>query len=156
MAMAMTLREYLRSQDIDYEEVRHPRAVSADHIAEQAHITGDQLAKAVMLHSDTGNRLAVVPGSCDVDMVRLTELMHEPLRLASEEEIQHHFDDCDPGATTPLGQAYGLEVWVDERLSAEPDIYFEAGDHETLVHMSGRDFQRLMADMPHGHFSLHH
>lgn len=155
MAMAMTTREYLRSQDIDYEEVKHPREVTANRIAQQAHITGNQLAKAILLHGDSGYRIAVLPGSCEADLGMLSNMLHERVELASEDEIRRSFDDCDPGALTPVGQAYGLQVFVDDELRQQSDIYFEAGDHETLVHMSGREFDRLMREAGHGHFSRH-
>lgn len=156
MSIPMTLREYLRACDIDYEELEHPREVSTSRIAEKAHITGDQLAKAVMLHCDSGYRVAVLPSTCDADLDSLSKLFNENVELASEEEIIRRFSDCDPGATTPVGQAYGLQVYVDDMLRYQPDIYFEAGDHETLLHMSGTEFNRLMGDSPHGQFSRHH
>lgn len=156
MTMPTTIREYLRACDIDFEELPHPHEVTASRIAEAAHIDGDRMAKAVMLHCESGYRLAVVPSSCDADLDELTRLFHEKVELASEEQIRQHFRDCDAGATTPVGQAYGLQVYVDDMLRHQPDIYFDAGDHETLVHMSGREFDRLMKDTPHGRFSRHY
>ncbi len=156
MAMPMTIREYLRACDIDYEEVPHPREVSTSRIARLAHVGGNQLAKAIMLHGDQGYRVAVVPSTRDADLEQLSRLVHERLELASEEEIQHEFSDCDPGATIAVGQAYGLKVYLDDQLRHQPDIYFDAGDHETLVHMSGHEFDRLMADSRHGDFSRPH
>lgn len=156
MSMPMTIREYLRACDIDFEEVPHPREVSSSRVAERAHVAGDQMAKAVMLKGDAGYRLAVLPSTCDADLDRLSALFHEKVELASEPQIAETFTDCDPGATTPVGQAYGLQVYIDDMLRHQPDIYFEAGDHRTLVHMSGREFDRLMTDSPHGHFSRHH
>ncbi|MCZ7595058.1 MAG: hypothetical protein M5U16_09180 [Hyphomicrobium sp.] len=38
---------------------------------------------------------------------------------------------------------------MDDRLEGFNDIYFEGGDHRTLVHVSGREFHRLMANVPH-------
>jgi hypothetical protein len=37
---------------------------------------------------------------------------------------------------------------LDERLVGSPEIYFGAGDHVALVHVSGNDFLKLMADAP--------
>ncbi|MBA2778506.1 aminoacyl-tRNA deacylase [Billgrantia kenyensis] len=156
MAIPATLREYLRACDIDYEEVKHDYEFSASRIAQQSHITGEQLAKAIMLHSRSGYRLAVLPSTCDADLDSLSQLFNEPVELASEDEIVLHFSDCDPGAITPVGQAYGLQVYVDDLLRHQADIYFDAGDHETLLHMSGKEFDRLMGDSAHGQFSRHH
>jgi Ala-tRNA(Pro) deacylase len=54
-----------------------------------------------------------------------------------------------------LGQAYGLMVLVDETLLDQDEIYFEAGDHTELVHVSGQDFEALMVHAGHGQFSRH-
>ncbi len=153
MATAMTMREYLRSHDVDYEEVSHPHAVTATHIAKESHIAGDHLAKAVLLKGESGYFVAVIPSTCRADLESLSRIVREPVELASEKEINDRFKDCDLGALPPLGQAYGLPVWMDDRLQEQPDIYFEAGDHETLIHMSGKEFARLMADVEHGQFS---
>ena len=46
-------------------------------------------------------------------------------------------------------------VLVDEALFDQDEIYFEAGNHSELVHMSGRDFEALMTQAGHGYFSRH-
>ena len=33
---------------------------------------------------------------------------------------------------------------IEEGLVNAPDVYFEGGDHATLVHVSGEEFRRLM------------
>jgi Ala-tRNA(Pro) deacylase len=38
---------------------------------------------------------------------------------------------------------------MDDRLEGLADIYFEGGDHRTLVHVTGREFHRLTANVPH-------
>jgi Ala-tRNA(Pro) deacylase len=48
-----------------------------------------------------------------------------------------------------------LETIVDDSIGAQPDIYMEAGDHETLLHLTHAQFARLTANAPHGRFSAH-
>ncbi|MFO7287974.1 MAG: hypothetical protein C0P79_014055, partial [Gammaproteobacteria bacterium] len=48
---------------------------------------------------------------------------------------------------------YGLDVAVDDALLELDDVYFEAGDHCELVHISGDAFRSLMAAALHGRFS---
>jgi Ala-tRNA(Pro) deacylase len=43
---------------------------------------------------------------------------------------------------------------VDDAVLAQSDVYFEAGDHEQLIHMSMRDFKKLLGDAAHGSFSF--
>lgn len=79
--------------------------------------------------------------------------LNEPVRLATEEEIAPLFHDCAPGAIPPISAPYGLRSVVDEALDAQGDIYFEGGDHRTVVHLTGEQFQRLMANVSHGRIS---
>ena len=37
----------------------------------------------------------------------------------------------------PVGPAYGVLTVVDDSLPRDGDLYFEAGDSEDLVHMTG-------------------
>jgi Ala-tRNA(Pro) deacylase len=75
------------------------------------------------------------------------------VRLATEAETQPLFGDCAEGAIPPLGPAYGLEVIIDDSLNGQPEIFFESGDHQALIHMAGADFQRLLPNAMHGRFS---
>ena len=42
---------------------------------------------------------------------------------------------------------------VDDALERQPDVYFEAGDHVSLVHMDKFEFARVMKGARHGSFS---
>ena len=153
MTMANTMREYLNKNQVDYEEVTHPRAASGSRIAEASHLPGEQVAKAVLIKGDTGYRVMVVPSHRKVDLGGVSHQFRERLGLATEQEVCEIFSDCDPGAIPALGQAYGVRVCYDDTLATQPDLYLEAGDHETLVHIDGQAFCRLMADADHGAFS---
>ena len=52
-----------------------------------------------------------------------------------------------------FGAPYRIASVVDDGLERRDDIYFEGGDHRTLVHVSGDGFERLMYGMPHGRIS---
>ncbi|HDL85873.1 MAG TPA: YbaK/EbsC family protein, partial [Candidatus Acetothermia bacterium] len=78
----------------------------------------------------------------------------QPVALATEEEISALFPDCDTGAIPPVGAAYGLKTVVDESLEGHEDVYFEGGDHRSLVHLSGAEFHQLMGKIPHERFSM--
>jgi Ala-tRNA(Pro) deacylase len=41
----------------------------------------------------------------------------------------------------------------DDALAGAPEVWFEAGDHEDVVHLRGRDFLRLLEGSLHGRFS---
>lgn len=153
MAMSKTMKKFLTDMDVDFEEVVHPRDVSANRIAQKAHVSGHQVAKAVLIKGDSGYRVLVLPSTAKVDLNDLSHRFHERLGLAREDEIHALFMDCEAGALPTLAQAYGLRVCYDDSLLDQRDIYVEAGDHETLLRMGNNDFHRLMGRAEHGRIS---
>jgi Ala-tRNA(Pro) deacylase len=99
--------------------------------------------------------LAVLPASRHIQFEELRRLLGSHVDMASEEQIETLFLDCESGAVPALGAAYGLNVVVDDSLAQQPDVYFEGGDHANLVHISGASFQQLTADARHGRFTGH-
>ena len=52
-----------------------------------------------------------------------------------------------------IGQAYNINTIYDEALDQLDDVYLEAGDHETLIHLNKAQFGKLMTDTKHSRFS---
>jgi Ala-tRNA(Pro) deacylase len=153
MGIAIKLQQYLGSEGIHYDSVEHRRTGCAMRSAEVSHIPSNCMAKAVVLKDRSHYFVTIVPASRQVRLDEVGGLLHQPVALASEDEIARLFPDCEPGAISAIVTAYGLQCCVDESLDASGDIYFEAGDHRTLVHLTSRDFQKLMRNVPHGRFS---
>ncbi len=144
MTIPSTVRSFLEDKQIPFDRTIHTPSVTADQSAEAAHISGDNLAKAVVLQDDKGLVLAVLPASHVLHVLELGKLMGRDLRLAEEDEFRRIFADCEPGAVPAVGPAYGLETVVSDALAEADEIWFEAGDHVTLVHVSGEDFRRML------------
>jgi Ala-tRNA(Pro) deacylase len=157
MAMAKTLQKYLKDADCRYKLVNHPHAGSSMKTAEVAHVPGDALAKGVVLKDEAGFLLVVVPSDYHVEIDALNTLLGRRLTMAAEDELSEIFPDCEPGAVPPIGHAYGIDtLWDPEAsLGLQEKVYFEAGDHLTLVRVSGKQFHELMAEADRAHFSTH-
>ena len=153
MGIAVTVREYLDEAGVDYDLVHHAYAPNSRSAADAARVPADQLAKPVMLGDEKGYVMAVVPASRRVELQSLERQLGRRLVLASERELQDLFVDCSKGAVPAVGQAYGVDVVWDDCLASCPDVYFEAGDHKSLVHMDGAEFSRVMKGARHGRFS---
>jgi Ala-tRNA(Pro) deacylase len=155
MSVAKRLGEHLAKTDVPFEVVSHPWTASSNRSAQAAHVTGERVAKTVVLHDDGGYLLAVVPSTHRLELDTLQRFLDRRMNLASEREIAGLFDDCEIGAVPPVGAAYGLDVVVDESVTSQPDVYFEGGDHRSLVRVSGSDFAALVSEARHGRFSHH-
>lgn len=155
MGMAITLKQYLKDCQVAFEEIEHPYQATSISTANSARIESRHLAKGVLLHDEEAYVMAVLPSDHMIDLGKMKARFDRDFELASEREIETLFEDCDPGAVPPIGAAYGMKVLWDDSLSGQPDIYFEGGDHRTLIHISGDDFNKLMAGAKHGGFTSH-
>lgn len=152
MALAATVEEYLKTRDVPYEVLSHPHTPNSIKTASAADVSARRLAKAVVLEDENGYLMAVLPADCRVQIGRLRERTGRNVGLATEGELASLFADCEVGAIPPLGIAYGMETIVDDELAEQPEIFFEAGDHEGLIRMKTADFMRLLTSARHGHF----
>jgi Ala-tRNA(Pro) deacylase len=144
MTIPASIQEYLDREGVQYTVIAHSPTEDAAHTAQAAHVPGDRLVKSVLLKDDNGYLMAVIPASHRLDLQAIDREFNRQLELTSERELVHLFGDCEAGAIPPLGQAFGIDVVVDRILADTQDIYFEAGDHRSLIHVSGQDFRRLM------------
>jgi len=153
MGIAPNIQDFLAQEEITYDVVTHPRSMTSRQAAAGAHVPGARVAKAVLLEDERGYLLAVLPATHVVEVGKLGRQLHRSLRLAAEAELPRLFRDCALGAVPAVGDSYGLPTVVESDLAVQPDIYFEAGDHERLIHLSGGEFARLMAHADVRHFS---
>ena len=109
----------------------------------------------MLLRDESGYMLAVLPATHYIRMHDLRLQFGEDVELASEDEIDEFFQDCARGAVPPIGECYGLDIIVDDAIEGQGEVYLEAGDHTTLVHLSHAQFAKLTADARHGRFSVH-
>jgi Ala-tRNA(Pro) deacylase len=153
MSIAPTLRRYLAANNIQYDVIAHEPTLSSTRTAEACGISGNSLAKAVVLRHDGGYVLAVLPASRHIHLTDLCDQLGEQIEMADEPELDKLFPDCAHGAVPAVGQCYGLSLLVDDSIDTAPQVYVEAGDHRTLICLSHSQFADLTAQAMHGHFS---
>ena len=139
------LRTFLDSQNIRYLVISHSRGYSAQGIAAAAHVSGKKLAKTVIVKLDGILAMAVVPASEHVDVDRLRALTGcSCVEIASENEFQNAFPDCELGAMPPFGNLYDMAVYADSSVAEKEEITFSGGTHRELVRMHWRDLRRVV------------
>jgi Ala-tRNA(Pro) deacylase len=139
------LREFLDSHNIKYVTISHSLAYTAQEIAASAHIAGKEVAKTVMVKIDGKMAMAVLPASYKVSFDLLKKAAGaQKVELANEHDFRDMFPESDVGAMPPFGNLYGMEVFVDEILSQDQEIAFNAGSHTELIKLAYRDFERLV------------
>ncbi|MCE9687112.1 YbaK/EbsC family protein [Shewanella sp. AS16] len=154
MSMSTRLTNYLKDKKVDYELVQHTHCLNSLSSAIAADVPAMQVAKAVILEDHEGRKLmAVLPAINKISLSILSDSLNRGLHLAKEQAVYPMFDDCEHGAIPPVAAAYNMDVVYDDLLLQSKDIYFEAGDHSHLVHVSHKDFSKLVSGAKHLRFS---
>jgi len=144
MTMSTVLQDFLSQRDISYDLLTHRHADTAVNSAMSAHVPVEKMAKAVVLEDEKGYVMAVVPARQHVRIGKLNKVLGRYLGLATESELPALFRDCEPGVAPPVGEAYGLDTVVDQKVLQQDDVYIEAGDHSELIHLTGDSFRKMM------------
>ena len=142
---AQRLKEFLDDNQVKYITIMHSPAHTSQEIAASAHIPGREMAKTVMVMIDNQIAMAVLPAPSFVDIAKLAAALGvQEAGLCSEDEFKDAFPGCDVGAMPPLGNLFGMDVFVDEALTRDDEIAFNAGSFHELIRMAYADFERLV------------
>jgi Ala-tRNA(Pro) deacylase len=138
------LADYLDAHNVRYLVISHSPAYTAQGIAGLAHIPGKELAKTVIVKLDGSFAMAVLPANFHVDLQALRYAANaRTVTLASEEEFQDRFPQCETGAMPPFGNLYGMRIFADSSLEKDKEIAFNAGTHRELIRMAWEDYKKL-------------
>lgn len=157
MAISNKLRLYLKQHDVKYRLVSHPHSTSSMESAEKAHVPGDALAKGILVKEEGEYLMVVLPSDYYIELDTLHKLLGKEVEMAQEAELIGLLPDCELGAIPAIGPIFGIKTMWDPNtsLGKEDQVYFEAGDHEHLIKVSGKQFHELMAEAERGEFSHH-
>ncbi|MBN2292218.1 MAG: YbaK/EbsC family protein [Pirellulales bacterium] len=140
----MDIQEFLNKQKIEYEMIYHKPTYDSQRLAQAVAETGYHVAKTVLLKSDADYILAVVPATNTIDLADVGVMFRSNvLVLATEEEADELFPDCEAGVIPPFGSQYGLTTLLDEALSEVDEIVFEGNTHDEAVRMNYADYFEL-------------
>ncbi len=138
------LKQYLDKNNAPYQVILHGEVYTAQELAQALHVPGKALVKVVIIKTDSGYCMAVLPASRKIDLPALqARLDTSMLAIATEQEIKELFPEAEIGAMHPFGNLSAMEVWVDESLTTDEYITFNAGTHYEAIRMKFTDFTRL-------------
>lgn len=139
------LTAYLDENGKKYVVITHSQAYTSQEVAASAHIPGKEMAKTVMVKAGGDMKMVVLPSTHNVDFDTIKEKSDlGEAELASEDEFEQLFPDCELGAMPPFGNLYNMETLVAETLSENNEIAFNAGTHKELIKMSYKDYEDLV------------
>jgi Ala-tRNA(Pro) deacylase len=145
MAKLGDVMDYLKHNNVHYEVIEHVPAFSAHEVAVVSHVPEKDLAKTLIVNADGKFYMVIMPADHRLD----DHLLHDVLKakhvhLASEEDLQQIFPDCEVGAMPPFGNLYALPVYADKTLADDDVIVFNACSHTKSIRLKMYDFLRLV------------
>jgi len=150
------LLDYLDENEVRYVILYHSPAYTAQGIAGLAHISGQELAKTVIVLLDGKLVMAVLPAKYNVDLMLLRKRAKaKTVELAAEKDFQGRSAGCETGAMPPFGNLFGVPVYAEVTLEKDAVIAFNAGTHRELIRMSWTDYKRLVQPTMMGFASGH-
>ena len=155
MTILKKLKDVLEKNGVSYEVGFHPEVFTAQEIAAAQHIPGKEMVKVVMVKADGKMLMLVLPASYQIDMKKLKKVLKaKKVEIAKEKQFEERFPDCEVGAMPPFGNLYNLEVWIDQVLTEDASIVFQAGNHIETMRIKYSDYA-LLVNPKVGDFSVH-
>lgn len=150
-----TIRRFLYSQDIRYARITYSESIDTLYNEGNREIQPHQIARAYILKDFRGLLMAIIPAINQLDITALNLLLHRNLQLADFEDYSGVFHDCEPDSIPALGEAYGLEAIIDEKLLDLDQVYFVSGQAQEFIRISGADFQLIHSNAWYGNTFSH-
>ncbi len=135
----------MKTHDIPYKTISHPRAYTASQCAQAAHIKGNHFAKSVVVKLDGKFTLVAIPANTRLNLELLKkETRAKRAEIAKEFEFQDKFKDCEVGAIPLFGELYNMDVYLADSLAHKEWFVFNAGNHDQLLKIKRDDFLNLV------------
>ena len=145
MEKSTDLLNYLQESKVQYELIEHDPAFTAHDVARTSRVPENEMAKTIIVRTDSGFWMAVLRADQNIDMSALRKMLHvKELHLANEEDLNYLFPNCQVGAMPPFGNLYIVPVILDALLATDEHIAFNACTHSKVIRMSYGDFERLV------------
>jgi Ala-tRNA(Pro) deacylase len=140
-----SLNQFLNENHVRYTCYNHKPTFTAQETAEVLHVSGHELVKTVLLIVDGRMVMAVLPACERIDFNLFKQQAGaKHVDLAAEQDIVNLAPLCDRGSLPPIGNLYGMEVFVSTTVVADEVICFCGGTHTEDIRMSYDDWEHLV------------
>ncbi|HLD39103.1 MAG TPA: YbaK/EbsC family protein [archaeon] len=131
------LKALLDGNDTKYKILTHERVYTSEQAAKIRGVPLSSGVKAMVVKSEKGFFLVLVPGNKKIDFNKLMPKIGKA-KLASAEDV-FRLTGCEVGSVHPFGNLFGLQVFMDRHILDNSTVNFNAGLHEISINMRSRD-----------------
>ena len=143
--ISVRLKKFLDDHLVGFDVVQHDPAFTAQELAARMHVPGREFVKVVVVKLNGSYALAALPAHRRIDLRALARAAGvRKCSLATENEFQQLFLDCEVGAMPPFGNLYNLPTYVDQEVAYNEVIVINAGTHAEAIRVRFNDLKRLV------------
>jgi Ala-tRNA(Pro) deacylase len=140
----MNLPSYLDDHGVTYRLSHHCETYTSQDLAQAEHVSGRSVIKPVLVKADGQFMMCALPASHKVDLMELRQQLRcKEVSIADESQLQDIFKDCELGAEPPIGRLWGLQTLMDESLTSDDLVMFQAGTHDQAITMTLAEYRRI-------------
>lgn len=142
--ISTVVENYLIERNAQHEVIIHTPEYTAQDVARVTHIHGINMGKVVALKADGELLLALIPAHYYIDFDLMAEEMGAfDVELASEDEFQSTFPECELGAMPPFADLWNVPLYMSEAFHPDERIAFNAGTWSELIAMDFDEFVEI-------------
>ncbi len=135
---------FLKENGVKFTLSKHTKAYTAQKVAANAHISGKNFVKTIVVKIDGKMALAVLPANDRIGFHEFARQLHaRKVKLASEDEFRKQFPDCETGGMPPFGNLYNMDTYISSDLVENDEIAFNACNHINVILMKFEDYNKL-------------
>jgi HD-like signal output (HDOD) protein len=147
MSFSDLILTLLDKQQLEYEILRAPDAVSLRENWLEQTVPLKSVARLAILQDNEGLVLAFFPADRIISLYELQTIMHRDLRFVATSAIANHLKAKLALSDFQLTGASGIQVIIDEHLTNQELIHFEAPQACTLFRVRSLDLQHMASDI---------
>lgn len=148
MSIPNKIKKYLDAHNIHFKEIEHKVVYTAHDAAATMKKKMEQIGKTLLLKTDKGYAVVVLPASHAVDLKKLKKILHAKKVEIAQEKVMKTLLDLKPGLLTPFRELHKLKkkgqeelpVYLDAALAKSKQIIIAAGTFTDSVEMSWKEF----------------
>jgi len=137
----------LDKQQLEYEILRAPDAVSLRENWLEKTVPLNSVARLAILQDKDGLVLAFFPADRIINLYKLQTILHRDLRFVATSSVANHLKARLALSDYHLNSAGGVQVIIDEHLTNQEDIHFEAPQACTLFRVKSPELQHMAQDI---------
>lgn len=148
MPVPKKIQNYLDKKGAKYAIVTHKKVYTAYDAAQTLKKKLDEIVKNLLVKTDKGYVMVLLPASKNLDMDKLKKLINAKGKGVKKVEIPKEgvmvkVFKVKPGALPAFGKIHDLEVYMDKNFKKLKKAVFSSGSFNESIEMAIKEFEKL-------------